>query len=368
MPADQVGVSWRRHAARSAVCVGAMSVTAAMMAVGISRPFNYDEAVTVRNFVAGTPSLLWPFRFQVVWNNHPFFSFLERIVWAITGSASPTAMRLLPILVAAAAVGLLAFLAARELGIGPAVIAAVVMVSNPMFFTNASVARGYGLVVLCGVAATAALVAIVRAGVPRARVEIRYVAVVAIAIATHLYAIFLVIGHVGFVAGRRRLSLRWVVRWVGGTAIGLTAYVGMWAYLPLGDRPRVFRADLPWDVTWALLGGSWWLAVPVAALCAVGLSNGWRDLGHVALLAALGVGFVIVWVAVANFDTYPRFFVWGVPGVAWAAATGARPVIDSVVADRRRRRASTSTASNGREHTFVPSSRPVPCGECPTGS
>ena len=73
---------------------------------GSSRAFDYDGSVTVANFVF-TPSLLDPFRRDVVLNNHPFFSFLEHLVYTASGSRSEVLMRMLPITAGAATVGLI---------------------------------------------------------------------------------------------------------------------------------------------------------------------------------------------------------------------------------------------------------------------
>ena len=105
-------VATPRHAAL--LGIGAGLATAAAYLIGSGRALDYDGSVTVANFVR-TPSLLDPFRRQVVFNNHPAFSFIEHIVYSVTGSTNGWVLRLVPIGAAAACVGLLVAVGAVSL-------------------------------------------------------------------------------------------------------------------------------------------------------------------------------------------------------------------------------------------------------------
>jgi len=118
--------------------------------VGAGRSYGYDESVTVGAFVS-TPSLLDPFRRQIVFNNHPLFSFLEHLVWS-AGGRSESWLRVLPALSGAATVGLCARWLARRHGVAAAVCGATVLAANPLFAEASRTVRGYSLVALCAVA------------------------------------------------------------------------------------------------------------------------------------------------------------------------------------------------------------------------
>ena len=173
--------------------ITAALVTAAAYLPGSGRAFDYDGSVTVAKFVR-TESLLDPFRRQVVFNNHPAFSFLEHLVYSVTGSASSWVMRLLPIAAAAACVGLLVGAAGRRWGPRIGLTAGALLATNPVFIGTGREVRGYSLVCLCGLAATVLLLDLERSS-SRAK-SIGYVAVSTLGLATHLYMALVLLGHV----------------------------------------------------------------------------------------------------------------------------------------------------------------------------
>ena len=293
-------------------------VTAAAYLPGSGRAFDYDGSVTVANFVR-TKSLLDPFRRQVVFNNHPAFSFIEHVVYSVTGSTSSWAMRVLPIGAAAACVGLLVCVVARRLGPAIGVTAGALLATNPVFLETAREVRGYSLVCLCGLAATVLLLDLERSS-SRAK-SIGYVAALTLGLATHLYTALVLLGHVTWLWTRRRISPEWRTRWLVVTVLGLTVYLGILAMMVDAARGRVFRPEFPTMLAGELLGRQPVAVAITAAGVAVALWR-YRTRRETRSLAALYVaGVVLLWL-LAPRDLFPRFFVWSVPAVALAAAVG----------------------------------------------
>src|SRR5437667_1931860 len=122
-----------RSATRAPVVV-ALACSAASVAIytpGWGRAFSWDASNTVGHFVA-TPSLLDPFRRQVTFNNQVLFSALEHVVYTLTGSRDERVLRVLPILLAAIAIGVLAWAVARRWGTLAGVVAGAVLLANPL--------------------------------------------------------------------------------------------------------------------------------------------------------------------------------------------------------------------------------------------
>src|SRR5438105_14792779 len=108
------------------------AVTIPLYLLDGNRGLDYDSAVTVSRFIR-TPSVWDPLHRQAAFNNHVLFSFLERLVVWATGRSDPATLRVLPILFGAAFVVLVVSTTEVWLGRRPALIAAVVIIANPMF-------------------------------------------------------------------------------------------------------------------------------------------------------------------------------------------------------------------------------------------
>ncbi len=66
--------------------------------VGSGRAYSYDASITVGRFVT-SPSILDPFHRHDLFNNHVAFSFLDHLVYSLTGSSDERVLRFLPCLV-----------------------------------------------------------------------------------------------------------------------------------------------------------------------------------------------------------------------------------------------------------------------------
>lgn len=300
-----------------AVVLAALALGAYL--VGAGRSYGYDESVTVGAFVR-TPSLLDPFRRQIVFNNHPLFSFLDHLVWS-AGSGSEAALRALPALFGAGTVGLTAWWLARRWGLVPAAAGAAVLAANPLFADASRSVRGYSLLALCAVASTLALLRIVE-GDDRRSLGVVYVLASAAGVAVHFYMGIALVAQIAYVAARGRVSGRWRARWYASFLLGSLAYLAILDDMARAarGRGRVFHPAFPVDAAWAVLGGD---LVPVAALGALVVAAAWAAgrrrtvvLPAAAVLALLAA----VWLVLRPLDLYPRFLVWLVPGVAACVA------------------------------------------------
>lgn len=299
--------------------LGAAVVSLLAFLPGSGRAFGYDASVTVGSFVR-TPSLLDPFRRQVVYNNHVGFSFLEHVISSATGSTDERLLRLLPILCGAACVGLVVAELAARTTTWIALTAGALLATNPLFTGAATEVRGYSLLCLCAVASTIVLLRSERSDSTGRGVL--YVVCVAIGLATHLYMLFVVAGHVTWIVARRELSWRWSARWVAGAALGGCAYLGIVSAMRSAGRGSVFAPGFGPDLVRAMLG-SWPVTVAVTGVGVVVACWPVRRRPETRALALLSAAVVAgLWLVLAPRDLYPRFFVWAVPGVAVLAALG----------------------------------------------
>jgi uncharacterized membrane protein len=286
---------------------------------GLGRSLDFDSAQTVGMFVKPGPP--WEaFRLQAVFNNHPLFSFLEQLVRVVTGRTDAAAMRVLPILFGALAVGALTWFAARRHGLAAGLVAGGLLACNPTFVTLSRAVRGYSLLVLCAIVATI-LVAEDRPGRPGWR-DLAYVAVTGMGLATHLYMFPVVAAHVGAVVARRQLDARWRMRFAGAAMVAAVAYAGMAASMvdTMGAYSRVLKVDLPWKVAVMATGGgrASLIVAPLVVAGAVLLLRRSRA-GRGAAVALAGV-LLVQWAGLQSSALTARFFVWLVPGAAYLAA------------------------------------------------
>lgn len=292
--------------------------------IGAGRSYAYDESVTVGAFV-NTPSLLDPFRRQIVFNNHPFFSFLEHLVWD-AGGRSETWMRVLPAAAGAAAVGMVAWAVCRRWGLLAGAAAAGTLATSPLFVEASRTVRGYSLLTLCAVASTVLAVDLVEQGERRLQ-SVAYVVAAAAGGAVHLYMAPVVGAHVAFVAARGRpIGRMWRIRWYAAGLLGALSYLGIAGDMAAASqgRGRDFDPSFPGSLGRALLGTHPLAVGLLGAVVAVAawITRSRRDLTLPATAVAMFT--TVAWVLLAPLDLYPRFFVWLAPGVALAAAVAVR--------------------------------------------
>lgn len=295
--------------------LGFGSLVAAAYLIGSGRAFDYDSGVTVDAFIR-TPSLADPFRRQISFNNHPLFSFLEHLVYTITGSASEWAMRPLPILFAGATVGILVGVVAARRSVWVALAAGAFLALNPLFIAEAREVRGYSLLCLCALGSSLLLERLDRTG----RGRLVYILVIAIGTATHLYMLVVVIGHIAWIASRRHLSRLWGFTWTEGVLLGSFVYLGLLRAM-LKPSARVFHPGFPYSLSRALLGHNPVLvAVELAGVAAAFWA--WRHRRETWFVAAAVSAIITAAWLIGPEYLFPRFFVWMVPGVAAVAALG----------------------------------------------
>ena len=340
------GDALRRGPGRRPALAGAVLGLATFVAYlpGLGRSLDFDSADTVGLFVRPGPP--WAvFERQAVFNNHPMFSFLEQLVRVVTGRTDAAAMRVLPILFGAATVGLLTWVAARRHGLLAGMVAGVAVAANPTFAGLSRSVRGYSLLTLCALVSTLLVVADTRgsrgAGLrgpnaltglrgpnagtglrgPNALLGPAYVVVAAAGLATHLYMVPVVAGHVGLLVARRSLDQRWRVRLLAVLLLSALAYAGMAATMidATTAHSRRFQADAPWRVALMATGGGWASAL-LAPLVVAGAVTTLRS--RAARGAAIGLGSVlfVLWAVMQSSALTERFFVWLVPAAAYLVA------------------------------------------------
>jgi hypothetical protein len=293
---------------------------------GASRAFDYDGSVTVPLFIRA------PFgaalNEQYVFNNHPYFSFLEQIVSRAVGSSSEATLRVLPILLAGAAVGLLAFVACRQYGLLPGTCAAAILATNPLFLTESREVRGYSLLVLCAVISTTIVAKTDGKG---GLWRWGYVLSIGVGLGTHLFMIWVIAGHAVILWHRRQDRSEWLFRMVGGGLIGAVPYLLTLDEFVGRSRHRHVDAGFPIALARDLLGTEWISVGLVGSLLAFAL---WRCRRH-RLLAPLVAVAVIAVLTTLFSPNAPgtRFFIWAVPlvGLGSASAVHTRRLLSLLV-------------------------------------
>ncbi len=311
-----------RRAPIAALVVSAVTFVAYLP--GLGRALDFDSAAMVGRFVRPGPP--WAvFREQAVFNNHPMFSFLEQLVRVVTGRSDAAAMRVLPILFGALAVGVLTWFVARRHGLAAGLAAGAVLACNPTFVHLSRAVRGYSLLTLCAIVATIVVVEDRRRAGAGAGAQKRrwtgplYVGAAAIGVATHLYMVPVLAAHLGALLARGEFDDRWRKRFLWVVALAGCAYVGMADVMlhATSAHARVFKGDMPWRVVTMATGGGW-ASVALAPLVVVGAVVVLRG-SRATRGAALGLAVVLVglWAGLQSAALEDRFFVWLVPGVAY---------------------------------------------------
>ena len=180
-----------RRAPIAALAVGAVTFVAYLP--GLDRSLDFDSAAMVGRFVRPGPP--WAvFREQAVFNNHPMFSFFEQLVRVVTGRSDAAAMRLLPILFGAVAVGVLDLVRRPPARAGRGAGGGGGAGLQPDLRAPLPGRPGYSLLTLCAVVATI-VVAEDRHSAGGGGAQKRrwtgplYVTAAAVGVATHLYMV-----------------------------------------------------------------------------------------------------------------------------------------------------------------------------------
>ena len=305
---------------------------------GLGRSLDFDSAETVGLFIRPGPP--WAaFGRQTVFNNHPFFSFLEQLVRVVSGRADAAAMRVLPIAFGAASVGVLAWYCARRFAVVPAIAAGSLVALNPMFSDFSRAVRGYSLLALCALVSSFVVIDELLPTDDRPpafgrRSRVWYVLAAAVGIATHLFMVLVVLGQVGMLAYARRLDARWRQCLLTVAVLSGLAYMVM-ARLMLDAQAahgRALQPRLPLEVAEEILGTGW-AAVIAAPVLVVGVALVSRRRVVAAGLVTAAAAFVFIWLVYRSSALTPRYFVFLVPLAALllAVAVARFPALAVVV-------------------------------------
>ena len=292
-----------------------------MYFVGAGRALDYDGSVTVGLFVR-RGSLLDVFRTPYAFNNHPYFSFFEHLVWD-AGAHGDAWLRIVPIACAAATVGILTAWATQRWGATAGVIGGAVLAANPMFAELGRSVRGYSLMVLgCTVATIILVDSHGRPGPTTKRHSTLYVVALGVAIGTQFYAVLVLAAHLATLMAQHRFDSAWRRRTAAVVAVGVLPYAAMLRALLASTRDRhgAFAPGFPIDAARAVLGQQPVAVIMLAALAifALSVSTVRRSLRPAGL--AIAIALLTIWIVLHPLDLYPRFLVWLVPAVAIGAA------------------------------------------------
>ena len=319
---------------RVGIVLGA--ITAAAYLIGATRSFGYDAAATFANYVA-TPNLVDAFAVHsamptmplksIASNDHVFLSLISHVIYSLTGSRSEVVYRLVPALAAGGTVGVSASVLARRFGLLAGACAGLFIATNPLFVENSRDLRGYSLAALLALLATLVLVnslSSTRRGIGRGP-GVGYALLLGLAIATHVFAIVVLAGHVVWVALRRsRADLQWLApAWVGALVIGVgaNANIEIMEFVQHGFPPSMFNPSFPLYLVLFLMGapallpiGLWLSTAGLGLWAARREPRVWAAVGVVALVVAM------LWLVLQPAYLYPRFFIFLIPGVAYLMA------------------------------------------------
>lgn len=365
---------------RASALVGILlgTATTAVYLIGSGRSFGYDAAATFANFIA-TPSLWDAFAVHsvlptvpvksVASNDHVLISLISHVIYSTTGSRSEVVYRLLPALAAGGTVGVAATALSRKFGTLAGVSAALYIATVPLFVDNSRDVRGYSLAALCAVLATI-MVSAGRWTRPRLVV---YSLLMGLAIAAHVFAVVVLVGHVAWMAtsparsrtdtspldgedrppgpgdasgplpsplggeDRPRLSVaRWGVAgvgapplatmirlspaWLGAALIGVAANanIEIMELLQHGFPPSVFDPTFPRDLVFFLLGAPFLLPLGLwVSTAGLGLWALRAEPSLWASLAVIAIVVAVLWLGLQPAYLYPRFFIFLIPGCAY---------------------------------------------------
>ncbi len=308
--------------------------TAAAYLIGSGRSFGYDAAATFSNFVA-TPNLIDAFAVHsamptmplksIASNDHVFLSLISHVIYSLTGSRSEVVYRLVPALAAGGTVGVSAAVLARRFGLLAGACAGVFIATNPLFVENSRDLRGYSLAALLALLATV----ILAAGTWSRRRLVSYAVLLGLAIATHVFVIVVLAGHVVWIAMRRsRGDIKSLLpAWVTALAIGAAANanIEIMEFVQHGFPPSMFNPAFPLYLVLFLVGAPAVLPLGLwLSTAGLGLWAARREAWVWAAIAVVALVVAILWLVLQPAYLYPRFFIFLIPGVAYLMAAAIR--------------------------------------------
>src|SRR5712692_517130 len=316
------------------IVVGAalgIATTAAYL-IGSGRSFGYDAAATFGNFVA-TPNLIDAFAVHsamptmplksIASNDHVLLSLMSHFIYSLTGSRSEVVYRLVPALAAGGTVGVSAVALARPFGLLAGACAGLFIATNPMFVENSRDLRGYSLAALLALLATISLSPSGRGLGRGARVS--YAVLLGLGIATHVFVIVVLAGHVVWIALRRSWPdiRRLAPAWIAALAIGVAANanIEVMEFVQHGFPPSLFSPAFPLYLVLFLVGAP--VLVPLGlwlSTAGLGLWAARREPRVWAAVAVVALVVAILWLVLQPAYLYPRFFIFLIPGVAYLMA------------------------------------------------
>ena len=319
---------------RAPIVVGAVLgiATTAGYLIGSGRSFGYDAAATFGNFVA-TPNLIDAFAVHsamptmplksIASNDHVFLSLMSHFIYSLTGSRSEVVYRLVPVLAAGGTVGVSAVALARRFGLLAGACAGLFIATNPMFVENSRDLRGYSLAALLALLATISLSPSGRGLGRGARVS--YAVLLGLGIATHVFVIVVLAGHVVWIALRRSWPdiRRLAPAWIAALAIGVAANanIEVMEFVQHGFPPSLFSPAFPLYLVLFFVGAP--VLVPLGlwlSTAGLGLWAARREPRVWAAVAVVAAVVAILWLILQPAYLYPRFFIFLIPGVAYLMA------------------------------------------------
>lgn len=213
---------------RSQLAIGALTFLA--FALRVQRldfqPLWGDEGWSIYFATLDLPHLLE----MTARDIHPAFYYVLLKVWVALVGPTPVAVRLLSVFAGTLAVPLIFLLGRRTLGPAPAMMAALLLALSPFHVYYSQEVRMYGLVMLLGLASTCLAVRLAESERAGAGLWAAYVCLVALAVYTQYYAVFIPLAQtLSVFAGevRRRGSAPFgpfFLRWMAAQAAWLVLF------------------------------------------------------------------------------------------------------------------------------------------------
>jgi hypothetical protein len=310
--------------------------TTAAYLIGAGRSFGYDAAATFANYVA-TPNLVDAFAVHaalpsiplksIASNDHVFLSLISHVIYSVTGSRSEVVYRLVPAMAAGGTVGVSAAVLAKRFGLVAGVCAGLFIATNPLFVENSRDLRGYSLAALLALLATLMLMNSLspkRRGLGRGT-RAAYALLLGLAIATHVFAIVVLLVHVVWIAMRRSWPELWQLApaWLAAFVIGAAANanIEVMEFVQHGFPPSLFHPTFPLVLVLFLFGAPVLLTVGLwLSAAGLGLWAARRESLVWAAIAVVAVVVGVLWLVLQPAYLFPRFFMFLIPGVAFLVA------------------------------------------------